>query len=133
MPTGTGWACVPAAGYPLCAGQTITCTRNASLAAGASAPNLTVPAVANVGGSITGAFTVSSPLPDGNTSNNTVTATTTVNSGYSDVSITKTATPATVGVGSNVTYTVRRGSTAANLPARCRRASSPSPIRSAPD
>ncbi len=91
VPTGTGWACVPAAGYPLCAGQTITCTRNTSLASGASAPNLTVPAVANVGGSVTGAFTVSSPLPDGNSANNTVTATTTVNSGYSDVSITKTA------------------------------------------
>ena len=106
VPTGTGWACVPAAGYPLCAGQAITCTRNTSLAASASAPNLTVPAVANIGGSITGAFTVSSPLPDGNTSNNTVTATTTVNSGYSDVSITKTAAPATVGVGSNVTYTL---------------------------
>jgi len=107
VPSGTGWSCVPASGYPLCAGQTITCTRNTSLASGASAPNLTVPAVANVGGSVTGAFTVSSPLPDGNTSNNTVTATTTVNGGYSDVSITKTAAPTTVAVGSNVTYTVR--------------------------
>ena len=38
--TGTGWACVPASGYPLCSG-TITCTRSASLASGASAPNVT--------------------------------------------------------------------------------------------
>ena len=106
VPTGTGWSCSPASGYPLCAGQTITCTRNTSLASGASAPNLTVPAVANVGGTITAAFTVSSPLPDGNTANNTVTANTTVNGGFSDVQITKTAAPTTVGVGSNVTYTL---------------------------
>jgi len=105
-PSGTGWSCVPSSGYPLCAGQTITCTRSTSLASGASAPTLTVPAVANVGGSITAAFTVSSPLPDGNAANNTVTATTTVNSGFSDVSIAKTASPTTVGVGSNVTYTL---------------------------
>src|SRR5690349_20046143 len=51
VPTGTGWACVPNTGYPLCSG-TITCTRSASLASGASAPNVTVPAVANVAGSI---------------------------------------------------------------------------------
>ncbi|MCC7217075.1 MAG: DUF11 domain-containing protein [Burkholderiales bacterium] len=106
VPTGSGWSCSPSTGYPLCAGQTITCTRNTSLAPGASAPNLTVPAVANVGGSITAAFAVSSPLPDGNMANNTVTATTTVNGGFSDVSITKTAAPGTVGVGSNVTYTL---------------------------
>ncbi|MFO1316169.1 MAG: hypothetical protein U1F58_11255 [Burkholderiales bacterium] len=108
-PSGTGWTCapLPTAAAPLCAGQTITCTRNTSLASGASAPNVTVNAVANVGGSITGAFTVSSPLPDGNMANNTATATTTVNSGYSDVSITKTASLGTVGVGSNVSYTLR--------------------------
>ena len=107
-PTGTGWTCspLPTASVPFCSGQTITCTRNTSLPAGASAPSVTVNAVANVGGSVTGAFTVSSPLPDGNTANNTVTATTTVNGGYSDVAITKTAAPATVGVGSNVTYTL---------------------------
>ena len=106
VPTGTGWSCSPSTGYPLCAGQTITCTRNTSLASGASAPNLTVPAVANVGGTITAAFTVSSPLPDGNPANNTVTANTTVNGGFSDVQITKSAAPTTVGVGSNVTYTL---------------------------
>ena len=105
VPTGTGWACVPNAGYPLCSG-TITCTRNVSLASAANAPNLVVNAVGNVGGAITAAFNVSSPLPDGDTTNNTGTATTTVNGGSSDVSITKTASSATVAVGSNVTFTL---------------------------
>jgi len=106
-PSGTGWSCVPGAGYPRCtAGATISCTRSVALASGASAPVLTVPAVANVGGSITAAFQVSSPLPDGNPANNTVPATTTVTGGSSDVSITKSASPTTVAVGSNVTYTL---------------------------
>ncbi len=105
VPTGTNWACVPSTGYPLCSG-TITCTRSLSLASGASASNLTVPAVANIAGSITAAFTVSSPLPDGDTSNNTPTATTTVNGGSTDLSITKTSNLATVGVGSPVIFTL---------------------------
>ena len=105
VPTGTGWVCTPSTGYPLCSG-TISCTRSASLAPGANAPALTVPAVANVGGSITAAFQASSPLADGNPANNTVTATTTVTGGSSDVSITKSASPTTVAVGSNVTYTL---------------------------
>ncbi len=107
QPSGTGWSCTPSAGYPRCtAGATISCTRNASLASGASAPVLNVPAVANVGGSVTAAFQVTSPLPDGNPANNTVTATTTVTGGSSDVSITKSASPTVVAVGSNVTYTL---------------------------
>lgn len=105
VPTGSGWSCTPSGGYPRCSG-TISCVRNTTLANGASAPQLTVPAVANVGGSITGAFTVSSPLPDGDPTDNTITATTTVTGGSSDVQMTKTASPATVGVGSNVTYTL---------------------------
>ncbi len=107
LPSGSGWSCAPAGSYPRCtAGQTITCTRSTNLPAGASAPVLNVPAVANVGGSITAAFQVSSPLQDGNPSDNTVTATTTVLGGYSDVSITKAASPTVVAVGSNVTYTL---------------------------
>jgi len=104
-PTGTGWSCTPSTGYPLCSG-TISCVRNTTLNNGANAPNLTVPAVANVGGSITAAFTVSSPLPDGDPTDNTITATTTVIGGNSDVQMTKTASPTTVAVGSNVTYTL---------------------------
>jgi uncharacterized repeat protein (TIGR01451 family) len=105
VPTGTNWSCAPNTGYPLCSG-TITCMRSVSLASGASAPNLNVPAVANISGSITAAFTVSSPLPDGDTSNNTPTATTTVNGGSTDLSITKTTNLATVGVGSPVIFTL---------------------------
>ncbi|MCC7327773.1 MAG: DUF11 domain-containing protein [Burkholderiales bacterium] len=106
-PTGGGtWACVPAITTPpLCSG-TITCTRNTALPSGASAPVLTFPAVANVGGSIAAAFQVSSPLPDGNPANNTVTASTDVTGGSSDVSIIKTRSPAVVGVGANVVFTL---------------------------
>ncbi len=105
-PTGGGWSCTATpSGYPRCSG-TISCVRNTTLGNGASAPAITVPAVANVGGSITAAFTVSSPLPDGDPTDNTVTATTTVIGGNSDVQMTKTASPATVAVGSNVTYTL---------------------------
>ena len=107
LPSGSGWSCSPVGSYPRCtAGQTITCVKNTSLPSGASAPVLNVPAVANVGGSITAAFQVSSPLQDGNPADNTVTATTTVLGGYSDVSIIKVASPTVVGVGSNVTYTL---------------------------
>lgn len=105
VPTGGGWSCTPSGGYPLCSG-TVSCVRSTTLNNGASAPALTVPAVANIGGSITGSFTVSSPLPDGDPTDNTVTATTTVIGGSSDVQMTKTASPTTVGVGSNVTYTL---------------------------
>jgi len=106
-PSGTGWACVPTipAATPLCSG-TITCTRSSALAASASAAVLNFPAVANVGGSIAAAFQVSSPLEDGDPTNNTATASTTVTGGSSDVSITKTALPTTVGVGANVVYTI---------------------------
>jgi len=84
VPSGTGWSCAPGSGYPRCSG-TISCTRNTALAPGANATALTVPAVGNVGGSITAAIQVSSPLPDGNPANNTVTATTTITGGSSDV------------------------------------------------
>jgi uncharacterized repeat protein (TIGR01451 family) len=105
-PTGGGWACVPAGGYPQCStATTITCTRTGSLAVGASAPTLLVNAVANQAGAVTESFFVSSSLPDGDPTNNTDTPSTTVVGG-SDVSITKAASPAIVAVGSNVTYTL---------------------------
>lgn len=110
-PTGTGWSCTvsPPAGYPVCSNgssASIACVRTGALATGASAPVLTIPAVANIGGSITAAFHVESSLPDGDESDNTVEATTTVIGGYSDVSITKTASPTTATVGTDVTYTI---------------------------
>ncbi len=110
-PTGSGWSCTvsPSASYPVCSNgssASIDCVRTGALATGASAPVLTIPAVANIGGSITAAFHVESSLPDGDESDNTVEATTTVIGGYSDVSITKTRSPTTVTVGTNVTYTL---------------------------
>ena len=58
VPTGAGWSCTPASGYPINSG-TVTCTRSGTLANGASAALLTVPAVANVNGTVTAAFAVS--------------------------------------------------------------------------
>ncbi len=86
-PTGTGWSCTvsPPAGYPVCSNgssASIACVRTGALATGASAPVLTIPAVANIGGSITAAFHVESSLPDGDESDNTVEATTTVIGGW---------------------------------------------------
>jgi uncharacterized repeat protein (TIGR01451 family) len=104
-PAGTGWTCLPATGYPMCSGA-IACSRVGPLAVGASLPAVSVAATANVGGSITAAFNVDSSLPDGDPTNDTVTATTTVSGESSDVSITKTASAGSVPVGSNVTYTL---------------------------
>ena len=110
VPTGAGWSCTPASGYPINSG-TVTCTRSGTLANGASAALLTVPAVANVNGTVTAAFAVSgvkpddSAMPDGNTANNTSSANVTATDG-ADVSITKTRNLANVGVGDNVTYTL---------------------------
>ena len=105
VPTGTGWVCTGSGGFPLCSG-TVSCTRTGAVAANANAPAITVPAVGNVAGTITGTFTVGSSLPDGNPGDNTVTDTITITGGSSDVQITKTASAATIQVGANVTYTL---------------------------
>ena len=111
-PSGTGWTCsiAPAGAYPRSSG-TITCNRTGALAVGASTPALTVPARLDVTGTVTAAFDVSaykgdgSAMPDGNLTNNTVTASVDSTAG-SDVSITKTASPTTVAQNANVTYTL---------------------------
>ena len=109
-PTGTGWSCTPSGGYPLNSG-TVTCVRSGTLANGASAAVLTVPAVANVNGTVTAAFAVdglkpdNSAMPDGNTANNTASADVT-STGGADVSITKTANASNVAVGGTVVYTL---------------------------
>ena len=106
VPTGTGWSCTPSGGYPLSSGN-VTCTRTGTLASGASASVLTVPAVSNVNGTVTAAFAIdgikpdNSAMPDGNTSNNTTSADVTSTSG-ADVSITKTAASSNVAQGANV-------------------------------
>lgn len=110
VPTGTGWSCTPSSGYPLNSG-TVTCTRTGTLANGASASVLTVPAVSNVNGTVTAAFAIdglkpdNSAMPDGNTANNTASANVTSTSG-TDVSITKNANASNVAVGANVVYTL---------------------------
>jgi uncharacterized repeat protein (TIGR01451 family) len=105
VPTGTGWACTPNSGYPRSSGA-ISCTRTGALAVSANAPALSVPAVANVGGTISGSFAVSGSVGDGNPNNNTAVADTTVNGGNADVSITKSAAPTNVPQGQNVTFTL---------------------------
>ena len=111
VPTGTGWSCTPSGGYPLSSGN-VTCTRTGTLASGASASVLTVPAVSNVNGTVTAAFAIdgikpdTSAMPDGNTANNTATVDVSSTAG-ADVSITKTRNIANVAVGSNVVYTLR--------------------------
>ncbi|MBV7428901.1 DUF11 domain-containing protein [Acidovorax sp. sif0715] len=109
-PTGTGWSCTASGGYPLNSG-TVTCTRAGTLANGASAAVLTVPAVSNVNGTVTAAFAIdglkpdNSAMPDGNTSNNTTSADVTSASG-ADVAITKSAASSNVAQGTNVVYTL---------------------------
>ncbi|WP_426306234.1 IPTL-CTERM sorting domain-containing protein [Acidovorax facilis] len=109
-PSGSGWSCTPSSGYPLSSG-TVTCTRTGTLASGASASVLTVPAVSNVNGTVTAAFAIdgiktdNTAMPDGDTSNNTTSVDVTSTSG-ADVSITKTASSSNVAQGSNVVYTL---------------------------
>lgn len=90
----------------------IDCVRSGTLANGASANTLTVPAVANITGTITAAFGVAgtkvdgTEMPDGDSSNNTATADVDVTSG-SDVSITKSPNGTVVEQGSTVSYTLQ--------------------------
>ena len=125
-PTGTGWTCTPATGYPLTApsgvtpGALITCTRSGtdSLANGASFPPITVPAVANVTGTVTAGFDVQSNFPDGNTTNNATTVDVALSAG-TDMSITKTAAMAAVGGVTRATFNLQArqngGSTPSNV------------------
>ena len=109
-PSGAGWVCTPSTGYPLSSGS-IACTRSATLANGASAANLTVPAVSNINGTVTAAFAVSAfkvdgtAMPDADLSNNTRTVDVASTNG-ADVAITKSAASANVGLGETVTYTL---------------------------
>ncbi len=105
VPTGTGWSCTPNTGYPRSSGS-ISCTRTGAVAVSGVAPTLTVPAVGNVGGTISGSFAVAGSVGDGDPNNNTAVANTTVGGGSADVSITKSAAPTNVPQGQNVTFTL---------------------------
>lgn len=108
-PTGAGWTCTPATGYPLASG-TVSCTRSDGLAAtGAAFSNISVTAKANVAGTVTAAFSVASTFPDGDAANNTATVSVTATAG-TDVGITKARSPssttAPIAQGATVTYTL---------------------------
>lgn len=110
-PTGTGWTCTPASGYPLSdapggpVGAEITCTRNDGLAMGASFPPITVNAVANVTGTVTGTFDVLSNYLDGDGTNNTATVDVVLSDG-TDMRITKTSAVSADAGGTLVTFTL---------------------------
>jgi len=109
-PSGAGWSCTPAAGYPLTdTSVLIKCTRGDGLAAGASFPAITVPAVANQAqaGNITGNFSVDSTFPDGNVFNNLPVVTVYVSpDAASDVGLVKAGPFGSVAPGAQVTYTL---------------------------
>lgn len=108
-----GWSsCSPAA--PVAGAATITCTRvytaGSPLAAGATAPAVTLNTTATGTGSIANSMTVSSPdanIADTNPGNNTVTYTVTGSTGpnSADIGVTKTAS-GTVAAGDVLTYTI---------------------------
>lgn len=98
--TGSGWSCA-------ISGQTVTCTSNASIAAGGSFPaiTLTVDVAANAPASVTNTATVSGG-GESNVANNSASDNTTIIDPPVDVAIAKAATTATFTVGSNATYTL---------------------------
>lgn len=114
VPTGTGWSCTPAGGYPRsnppAPGATITCTRtpgNDTLANGAAFPDISVPAEGNLNGTVTASFGVGSSYPDGDLANNTALVNVPFTSG-TDMTISKLASPSgTVATGAAVAYTLR--------------------------
>ncbi|GAA6121214.1 IPTL-CTERM sorting domain-containing protein [Acidovorax sp. FG27] len=111
VPTGAGWSCQPANGYPRTApaggapGAQITCSRDDALAVGSSYPTITVPAVANVTGAVDATFDVRSDFPDGDTGNNTATVRVDLSDG-TDMSIDKTASLSASGSATRATYTL---------------------------
>lgn len=102
--SGTGWSCG-------IAGQTVTCTRSDAMAGGASYPAITI--AVSVSQSATSPLTNTATVAGGNevnTANNSASDPTAVTS-QADLRVTKSASSATVAVGSSVTFTI----TARNL------------------
>lgn len=88
-------------------GQTVTCTASATLAAGASLPDvtLTVRPVNPLPTTVTNTATVSiSGVTDSNLANNTSSSPTTITS--ADLGVTKSASPTSPAEGATVTYTI---------------------------
>ncbi len=113
IPTGDGWTCTPAANsYPLSnppsTNTLISCTRNDALAIGARYPEINVPAVGNVNGTVTANFGIQSSASEGNNRDNTAIVDVVVVDG-TDMAMNKTVSPSgtTVSPGSRVTYTLQ--------------------------
>jgi uncharacterized repeat protein (TIGR01451 family) len=114
-PSGSGWSCTPASGYPLISGE-LSCTRGGPVAPGAVLPPITVPAIANMSGTIAGAASVKgykdagTEMPDGQSGNNTASASV-VSSGseFVDVSLGKQVAPTVLDAqrATEVTYTLQ--------------------------
>jgi len=83
---------------------TVTCNLG-TLANGGTA-TITLVATANTAGSVFNTANVSATESDPNTANNTATSNTAVNPPSADLSLTKSASPAVVTTGSNITYTL---------------------------
>jgi uncharacterized repeat protein (TIGR01451 family)/fimbrial isopeptide formation D2 family protein len=108
-----GWTCLPAAS--VVGPATITCQRvytaGAPLAAGATTPAVTLHTNATGPGSIVNGMTVSSPdanIADTNPANDTATyaVTGSIGGDAADISVVKTANPATLAAGDVLTYTL---------------------------
>lgn len=108
-----GWSCLPAA--PVTGPAAITCqqvyTAGAPLAAGATTAPVTLSATATGTGSIANSMTVSSPdanIPDTNPANDTTTYTVTGSTGANsaDISVLKSASPASVQAGGVETFQI---------------------------
>lgn len=108
-----GWACAPATGTgPL----SVTCSRDytagAPLDVGASTPDAVLTTLVTATGTLTNSMSVTSPnpnFPDPDLGNNVVSAgvDSVVPGGAADLSVTKTAAPATVVAGDVETFTIR--------------------------
>ena len=98
--SGAGWSCAPVSG------QTITCTRSDNLAAGASYPpiNLAVNVDSGAQGTIENTATVANPS-DANPANDSSLDPAPA-SPSSDLSIAKSASPGSIAVGEEVTFTL---------------------------
>lgn len=113
IPNGEGWACTPpAANYPIsnppATNTAITCTRDDALPSGAAFPEITVPAVGNVNGTVTADFGVTFNHADGNPADNTQTVSVPLVDG-TDMAIDKTVNTngGAVSPGGRVRYTLQ--------------------------
>ncbi|MBL0230570.1 MAG: DUF11 domain-containing protein [Moraxellaceae bacterium] len=105
LPTGTGWSCSSSGGasFPQNGPVNVTCTKTAALAI-TTASTIAVSVLATSTGTLVNQASVSSTMADNNTSNNTVTQSTTINQA-ANLTIGKT-TPSNTGAGGTYAYTI---------------------------